>query len=98
MNTKFELLKADLITNIASCTDSDLISRVADFFNRRGVAPSKTPEVETRLITQREAARRLGLSPTTIWRLGKSGDLNFVSVRGKYRVSLASVLHYAGVA
>lgn len=54
--------------------------------------------VEARLVTQREAARRLGISPTTVWRLIREGELQVVRVRGKQRVCLASVLKYAGVA
>lgn len=52
----------------------------------------------TKLITQKEAARRLGISTTTVWRLIKEGTLLTVRQRGKQRVRLDSLLRYAGAA
>lgn len=60
--------------------------------------PSVKEEAETKLITQRDAARRLGISPTTVWRLIKEGTLLTVRQRGKQRVRLDSLLRYAGAA
>ncbi len=63
-----------------------------------GDRPPVKAEAETRLITQEEAARRLGISRTTVWRLIKEGTLLTVNQRGKRRVRLDSLLRYAGVA
>lgn len=60
--------------------------------------PSVKEEAVTRLITQKEAARRLGISTTTVWRLIREGTLLTVTQRGKQRVRLDSLLRYAGVA
>ena len=57
--------------------------------------PHTQKERETRLITQAEAAKRLGVSTTTVWRLIKEGSLSVVSVRGKQRVRLDSLTRYA---
>lgn len=50
------------------------------------------PDVRT--ITQGEAARRLNVSRTTIFRLVREGSLATVSVRGKKRVLLSSVFAF----
>lgn len=71
-----------------------LIDEILEGRNR----PSVKEEAETRLITQEEAARRLGISRTTVWRLIKEGALLTVRQRGKQRVRLDSLLRYAGVA
>lgn len=63
-----------------------------------GDRPSVKAEPETRLITQEEAARRLGISRTTVWRLIREGALLTVNQRGKKRVRLDSLLRYAGAA
>lgn len=60
--------------------------------------PSVKDEAETRLITQKDAARRLGISTTSVWRLIKEGTLLTVRQRGKQRVRLDSLLRYAGAA
>lgn len=60
--------------------------------------PSVKEDAVTRLITQKEAARRLGISTTTVWRLIKEGTLLTVKQRGKQRVRLDSLLRYAGAA
>ena len=60
--------------------------------------PSVKEDAVTKLITQKEAARRLGISTTTVWRLIKEGTLLTVTQRGKQRVRLDSLLRYAGVA
>lgn len=76
-------------------TDKALLARVADVLSHReDTSPSKG-ERETRLITQAEAAKRLGVSTTTVWRLIKEGSLSVISVRGKQRVRLASLTQYA---
>lgn len=75
----------------------DQLKRIDDILEGRNT-PSVKAEAETRLITQEEAARRLGISRTTVWRLIKEGTLLTVNQRGKRRVRLDSLLRYAGVA
>lgn len=90
--------KDEIITAVAVTTDKRVLSRIADIISHKETCPSgKKPEAETRLITQSDAAKRLGVSTTTVWRLIKEGSLETVSVRGKQRVKLASILRYVGV-
>lgn len=63
-----------------------------------GDRPPVKEDAVTRLITQKEAARRLGISTTTVWRLIREGTLLTITQRGKQRVRLDSLLRYAGVA
>lgn len=88
--------KEELITAIAVCTDKQILNRIADVLNHKNTEPQKR-EVEARLIHQDEAARRLGVSRTTMWRLIKDGSIKTINVRGKHRVQLESLLKYAGV-
>ena len=90
-----EMSKDEIITAVAVTTDKALLARVADVLSHReDTSPSKG-ERETRLITQAEAAKRLGVSTTTVWRLIKEGSLSVIPVRGKQRVRLASLTQYA---
>lgn len=89
--------KEEIITAVAVTTDKQVLSRIADIINHREGKPDKKTEKETRLITQLDAAHRLGISKTTVWRLIKEGALKVVSVRGKQRVQLDSLLAYVGV-
>ena len=75
----------------------DQLKRIDAILEGRNT-PSVKAEPETRLITQEEAARRLGISRTTVWRLIREGTLLTVNQRGKRRVRLDSLLRYAGVA
>lgn len=76
--------------------DKKTLQRVSDVLeNKAPPAQHRTQDAETRLITQAEAAKRLGVSTTTVWRLIKDGSLSVVSVRGKQRVRLASLTRYA---
>lgn len=87
--------KEEIITAVALTTDRQLLSRIADVLTRTDKTQRESKERETRLITQAEAAKRLGVSTTTVWRLIKEGSLSVVSVRGKQRVRLASLTRYA---
>ena len=87
--------KEEIITVVALTTDRQLLSRIADVLTRTDKTQRESKERETRLITQAEAANRLGVSTTTVWRLIKEGSLSVVSVRGKQRVRLASLTQYA---
>lgn len=75
----------------------DQLKRIDEILEGRD-GPSVKDEAVTQLITQRDAARRLGISPTTVWRLIREGTLLTVNQRGKNRVRLDSLLRYAGVA
>lgn len=75
----------------------DQLKRIDEILERRD-RPPVNEEAVTRLITQKEAARRLGISTTTVWRLIREGTLLTVTQRGKQRVRLDSLLRYAGVA
>jgi excisionase family DNA binding protein len=87
--------KEELFTALAVLNDKDVLAEVERVLKRE--PHSGTPEAETRLITQAEAAKRLGVSVTTVWRLIKEKSLIAVSVRGKQRIQLASLLRFAGV-
>ena len=49
---------------------------------------------DTRTVTQSEAAKRMQVSRSTIYRLAKDGDLASVPMRGRTRIVLASVFDY----
>lgn len=89
--------KEEIITAVAVTTDKALLARVADVLTRKEQPSGNRKERETRLITQADAAKRLGISTTTVWRLIKEGSLQTVSVRGKQRVRLDSIHAYVGV-
>lgn len=86
--------KEELLAEIFACKDKVALARVADALHNNN--PQIT-EAEARLVTYIEAGKRLGVSATTCRRLAKDGQITVVNVRGKNRVSLASVLKYAGV-
>ena len=44
---------------------------------------------------QKEAARRLSISTTSVWRLIREKKLEVVNVRGRNRVRLASLMDFA---
>jgi len=58
-------------------------------------ATSAVADPDVRLVTQREAAKRLGISSVTVWRLLRDGKLKGVNVRGKVRVRMDSVMRFA---
>lgn len=89
--------KGEIITAVAGITDKSMLSRIADVLNHRYPEPTRVREADTRLITQREAARRLGVSNTTVWRLIRERSLKTIAVRGKRRVQMDSLLSYVGV-
>lgn len=88
--------KEEIITAVAVTTDKGMLSRIADILNHREQhAASRTQDRETRLLTQKEAAKRLSLSTTLLWRLIREGSIETVNVRGRRRVRLASLMDYA---
>lgn len=88
--------KEEIITAVAVTTDKGMLSRIADILNHREQhAASRTQDRETRLLTQKEAAKRLSLSTTSLWRLIREGSIETVNVRGRRRVRLASLMDYS---
>ena len=68
--------------------------KITAILEDRELHPVNT-EPELKLITFVEAAQRLGVGRTTVWRLYKDGKLKVRNVRGKNRITLASVINYA---
>ncbi len=91
------MTQAEIITAIARSTDKELFARIASLLQHPDAASNSRPEEEARLLTQADAAKRLGVSTTTVWRLIKEKKLKAISVRGKLRVQLKSLLSFAGV-
>jgi excisionase family DNA binding protein len=89
--------KDEIFAALAMTTDRRLLDKVARVLRQEDEALNAKGDTETRLLTQSDAAKRLGISTTTIWRLIKEGSLKVVSVRGKQRVRLDSLLAYVGV-
>ena len=59
-----------------------------------GEDTSPKPEADTRTVTYTEAARRLGLSRPTIYRLTRAGRLRTVKLCGVSRIVLSSVVAF----
>lgn len=89
--------KEEIITAVALTADKDTLDRLSDVLKHRDEIGAGQKEPETRLITMSEAAKRLGVCRTTVWRLIKDGSLQAMSVRGKNRVKLSSVMKYVGL-
>jgi len=76
--------------------DDNTLNKVKDILSgKQGDKQNEPKEVETRLLTQAEAAKRLNVSTTSIWRLIKEGRLEVVNVRGRRRVRLSSLIRYS---
>lgn len=54
----------------------------------------RMPESDTRTVTYTEAARRLGLSRPTVYRLTRAGRLRTVALCGVNRVVLSSLTDF----
>lgn len=61
-----------------------------------GDAGDGRASTDIRTVTQREAARMLNVSVSTIWRLIGEDAIKAVDMRGKKRVLLASLYEFAG--
>ena len=59
-----------------------------------GAATSPKPEPDTRTITFTQAAKRLGVSRPTVYRLTRAGRLRTVKLCGVNRVVLSSVVDF----
>lgn len=60
-----------------------------------GTDSKPTRDEDIRLCTYTEAAKRLGLSRPTVYRLAKMGRLETVSLNGTSRIRLKSVIDFA---
>lgn len=55
---------------------------------------TKKPEADTRTVTYTDAAKRLGLSRPTVYRLTRAGRLRTVKLCGVSRIVLSSVVDF----
>ncbi len=86
------------IEEIMKClfvADKATLAKVADVLTHKDQSHAAPPACATQLILQKEAARRLSLSTTSIWRLIREKKLEVVNVRGRNRVRLASLMDFA---
>ena len=56
-----------------------------------GDATTTKPEADVRLVTFTEAAKRMGVSRPTVYRLARAGRLEIVPLNGINRIRLQSV-------
>lgn len=54
----------------------------------KAAAPAADPLV----VTEREAARRLGISARTMWTMRNAGQVPFIKIRGAVRYSVADLI------
>lgn len=83
----------DRMIKIATANPQTL-AKVDAVLNGTDDKPVKA-DVDARLITYTEAARRLNLSRPTIYRLVKLGRLEVVPLDGVNRIRLQSVINFA---
>ena len=57
-----------------------------------GDTTAQKPEADVRLVTYTEAAKRMGVSRPTVYRLAKAGRLEIVPLNGVNRIRLQSVV------
>ena len=53
--------------------------------------PAVSP-VDPLVVTEREAARRLGISPRTMWTLRNAGQVPFIKIRGAVRYAVTDLI------
>lgn len=85
----------DQLMKALLAADKPTLVKVADILMHRESPNKEKTARETKLITQRDAAARLGLSTTSLWRLIRENQIETVNVRGRRRVRLASLTDYA---
>ena len=73
--------------------DAATLARVDDVLNHRDNA-THNPEADTRTVTFTQAAKRLGVSRPTVYRLVRAGRLRTVRLCGVSRIVLASVVDF----
>lgn len=81
------MTKEEILTAIAVCNDAGMLARIV-----RTLKNEDAPDL--RLLTQAEAARRLGVKPETIRRFITCGELEARTVRGVKRVPLAVLIRF----
>ena len=59
------------------------------------VAENTTPEAYPLLVTVKGAAQAIGVSPTSIWRLTKKGNLETRKIGGRTLVTMESIRRVA---
>ncbi|MGF1629142.1 MAG: helix-turn-helix domain-containing protein [Kiloniellaceae bacterium] len=59
------------------------------------VAVTTTPEAGALLVTVKGAAQALGVSPTSIWRLTKKGNLEVRKIGGRTLITMESIRRVA---
>ncbi len=59
------------------------------------VAVTATPEAGPLLVTVKGAAQALGVSPTSIWRLTKKGNLEVRKIGGRTLITMESIRRVA---
>lgn len=85
----------DQLMKALLAADKPTLEKVADVLTHRERPAAPRVNKETRLITQRDAAKRLSISTTSLWRLIKENAIETVNVRGRRRVRLASLEEFA---
>ena len=85
----------DQLMKALLAADKPTLEKVADVLMHRERPAAPRVNRETRLITQRDAAKRLSISTTSLWRLIKEDAIKTVNVRGRRRVRLASLEEFA---
>lgn len=85
----------DQLMKALLAADKPTLEKVADVLMHRERPAAPHVNKETRLITQRDAAKRLSISTTSLWRLIKENAIETVNVRGRRRVRLASLEEFA---
>lgn len=87
------MTKGEIITAIAACKDKKTLGSITRVLNHESETEA---EPGTRLLTQREAANRLGVSSTTVWRLIQSGAIGVRKVNNRPRIPLSEIVRFAG--
>lgn len=86
MSTNERLLKL-------ATADAATLAKVDAVLNHTD-GDGKKPEADTRTVTYTEAAKRLGLSRPTVYRLIRAGRLRTVKLCGVSRIVLSSVVDF----
>ena len=86
MSTNERLLKL-------ATADAATLAKVDAVLNHTD-GDAKKPEADTRTVTYTEAAKRLGLSRPTVYRLTRAGRLRTVKLCGVSRIVLSSVVDF----
>lgn len=75
---------------------AEMVKRMSETTVPAAVAKTATGDEDTRTVTLPEAAKRLGLSRSTIDRLCEAGELEFVRDRrsGYRRITVAGIVAY----